>query len=71
MTTLTIEISNEELALFKAILPKFKAKIVHQDHGQDFWENLNQQQKEDILAGIEEIDKGDTSDYETVMKKHR
>lgn len=71
MTTLTIEISEKELVLFKALLPKFKAKVVHQEAKQDFWETLNQEQKEDILAGIEEIENGKVSDYEMLMKQHR
>jgi len=37
----------------------------------DFWDNLPQYQKEEILKGIEEIEKGETMDYEEFIKKHR
>jgi Mg/Co/Ni transporter MgtE len=37
----------------------------------DFWDTLPQDQKEDILKGIGEIEKGDVVDYEDFMKKHR
>ena len=37
----------------------------------DFWETLSQNQKDEILKGIEEIEKGETVDYEDFIKKHR
>ena len=37
----------------------------------DFWDTLPQDQKEDILTGMEEIEKGDVVDYEDFMKKYR
>ncbi len=37
----------------------------------DFWDNLPQQQKDDIVMGIEEIDAGETVNYEEFIKKHR
>ena len=36
----------------------------------DFWDTLYQYQKEEILKGIEEIDNGETTDYELFIKKH-
>lgn len=37
----------------------------------DFWDTLSQEQKEDILQGIEEIENGDVVDYEDFIKKYR
>lgn len=37
----------------------------------DFWDGLPQSQKDEILMGIEEIENGETTDYEEFMKKHR
>lgn len=37
----------------------------------DFWDSLQESQKEEILKGIEEVENGETVDYEEFMKKHR
>ena len=37
----------------------------------DFWETISQEQKDDILQGVEEIENGEVVDYEDFMKKHR
>ena len=37
----------------------------------DFWDSLPESQKEEILKGIEEVENGETVDYEEFMKKHR
>jgi len=37
----------------------------------DFWDTLPQDQKDDILKGIEEVEKGYVVDYEDFMKKYR
>jgi hypothetical protein len=37
----------------------------------DFWDSIPQAQKEEILKGIEEIENGETFDYEEFIKKHR
>ncbi|MCB0806680.1 MAG: hypothetical protein KDC05_12845 [Bacteroidales bacterium] len=37
----------------------------------DFWDTLQQDQKDDIMEGINEIENGDTMKYEEFMKKHR
>jgi Ca2+-binding EF-hand superfamily protein len=37
----------------------------------DFWDSLPQSQKEEILKGIEEVENGETVDYEDFIKKHR
>ena len=35
----------------------------------DFWDRLNQSQKDEILNGIDEIENGETVDYEEFIKK--
>jgi len=37
----------------------------------DFWDRLPQSQKEEILKGIEEVENGETVDYEDFIKNHR
>ena len=37
----------------------------------DFWDSLPQDQKEEILIGIEETESGETVDYEEFIKDHR
>ncbi|HZK52847.1 MAG TPA: hypothetical protein VFC84_01395 [Desulfosporosinus sp.] len=37
----------------------------------DFWDSLPQSQKEEILKGIEEVENGETVDYEEFIKNHR
>lgn len=36
----------------------------------DFWDSLTQSQKEEILQGIEEIENGETFNYEEFIQKH-
>ena len=37
----------------------------------DFWDSLPQSQKEEILKGIEEVENGETVDYEEFIENHR
>jgi hypothetical protein len=37
----------------------------------DFWDGLPQEQKDEIMKGIEEAEKGETVDFEDFIKKHR
>ena len=37
----------------------------------DSWDSLPQSQKEEILKGVEEVENGETVDYEDFIKKHR
>lgn len=46
-------------------------KLLKRERKADFWEALPQNQKDDILKGIEEIEKGETVDYEDLIRKHR
>jgi len=51
------------LASVKRIFSKSKDK--------DFWDTLPLEQKEEIMEGIIEIEKGETVSYEEFIKKHR
>lgn len=46
-------------------------KIYKKQESIDFWKSLPDSQKEDILGGIEEIEKGEVFDYESFINKHR
>jgi hypothetical protein len=46
-------------------------KLFKKESKDDFWNTLPQEQKEEILKGIEEIENGEVIDYEDFMKKHR
>ncbi len=37
----------------------------------DFWNELSASEKKEILAGIDELDKGEKVDYLKFMSKHR
>jgi len=37
----------------------------------DFWDDLTQYQKDEILKGLEEIENGETVDYNEFIKKHQ
>ncbi len=73
-----MNIHAEKLKIMKLILetdnPSILAtiwNIFSKDKEDDFWNNLPQYQKEEIVLGIKEIEDGDIIDYEEYMKKHR
>jgi len=73
-----MNIQAEKLELMRLILetdnPGILAsikKIFKTKSQTDFWETLPQDQKDDILQGIQEIEKGEVSDYEVFIKNHR
>ena len=37
----------------------------------DFWDNLSDYQKNEILKGIDEIENGETVNYEEFIKSHK
>jgi hypothetical protein len=46
-------------------------KLFAKESKSDFWDNLPNDQKEEILRGIEEIERGEVVDYEDFMRKFR
>lgn len=37
----------------------------------DFWESLSDEQKEDVLLGVEEIQNGESVTYESFINRHK
>jgi hypothetical protein len=68
----------EKLEIMKLILETENPGILKSIKGllwkaekSDFWETLPQDQKNEILAGIRDIENGDTVDYQEFMEKFR
>jgi hypothetical protein len=73
-----MNIQAEKLKILKLILETDNPSILKSIKGLfnrnetvDFWETLPQDQKDDIIQGINEIDNGEIVDYGDFMKKHR
>lgn len=74
-----MNIQAEKLELVRLILdtdnPSILASIksiFSKSKDTDFWDTLPQEQKEEIMEGITEIEKGETVNYEEdFIKKHR
>ncbi|MBI9066711.1 MAG: hypothetical protein JEZ09_05420, partial [Salinivirgaceae bacterium] len=63
--------SHKILIIYEASLGELYPKRLKKETTVDFWESLPQEQKADILHGIEEIKNGEIVDYDDFMKKHR
>ncbi len=46
-------------------------KLIQKESPADFWTSLAQEQKDEILEGLEQIDQGETVKYDDLMKKYR
>ncbi|MBI9037122.1 MAG: hypothetical protein JEY97_03240 [Bacteroidales bacterium] len=73
-----MNIQAEKLELMKLILETDNPSIIEsirrlfkRELTTDFWETLSPEQKEDILEGITEIERGELVDYEDFIKKHK
>ena len=73
-----MNIQAEKIEIMKLVLETNNPNIIEsikklftRETKTDFWEDLQQEQKDEILKGIEEIEKGEVVDYEDFMKKHR
>ena len=73
-----MNIQAEKLELVRLILdtdnPGILAsvkRIFSKSKDQDFWDTIPQEQKDEIMDGILEIEKGGTVSYEEFIKKHR
>ena len=71
-----MDIQAEKLKLMKLILEtdnvsllESKEKLFKSEiHEEDFWNTLNQSEKDDILKGMEEIKNGESVSYESIIK---
>lgn len=73
-----MNIQSEKIEIIKLILDTDNPSILESIKGLfnhnktlDFWETLQQDQKDGILQGINDIENGEIVDYEDFMKKHR
>lgn len=73
-----MNIQAEKLEIMKRILETENPEILHsikkllkKEREADFWKALTQNQQDEILKGIEEIEKGETVDYEDLIRKHK
>ena len=73
-----MNIQTEKIELMKLILETENPKILEsiktlftKESTSDFWNSLSEEQKEEIDLGISEIEKGETVDYESMMRNHR
>jgi hypothetical protein len=73
-----MNIQAEKIEIMKMVLEtenpgilKSIKKLFTKDSKVDFWETLPQDQKDEILLGIEEIDNKETVDFDEFIRKHR
>ena len=70
-----MNIQAEKLELMKlilntenpSVLQKIKKIFIME---KDFWITLTKAEQEDILKGIEELERGESYSYDEIMKKH-
>ncbi len=73
-----MDIQAEKLELVRLILDTDNPgiltsikRIFSDSTKEDFWDSLPQYQKNEIIAGVEEVDNGDTIGYDKLIKRHR
>jgi len=73
-----MNIQSEKLEIMRMILEtnnpdilESVKKLFSKESTADFWNTLPQNQKDEILEGLEQIEKGETVNYDELMKKHR
>ena len=73
-----MNIQEEKIEIMKLILETNSPSILESIKGlfnrnktADFWETLPNDQKDDIMQGINEIENGEVVDFEDFMKKYR
>lgn len=71
-----MNVQTEKIELIKLILDTENPgilnsirKVLAKYAQQDFWQTLSRAQQDEILKGIEEIDSGETEDYEVTLNK--
>ena len=66
-----------KLELVEKIVKTGNPKILNQilsiikSEKEDFWKLLSKEEKNEILEGIDQLDKGERYSYDSVMKKYR
>ncbi|WP_286760650.1 hypothetical protein [Salegentibacter sp. UBA1130] len=70
-----MDIQTTKLKLLKTILKNENSEFIQkvtdlvQKENPDFWEELNENEQNEIRQGIEELDKGKRVSYESFLKK--
>jgi len=71
-----MDIQSEKYALIAYITQIKDVRLIEKlrdfvkANDKDFWHDLTEVQKKDVMEGIRELDKGKKIDYEDVMSKH-
>jgi len=60
----------EDKPILKAVYA-ILAKFVTKQKGVDFWDELSEEEQQDIMAGLEELERGESYSHEEVMSKYR
>ncbi len=78
LKTKAMDLQTEKLELVRMVLetdnPSILAtvkKFLAESKKVDYWDELPQYQRDEILKGVEEVGKGETVDYEKIIAKHR
>ena len=73
-----MNIQAQKLEIMKMILETDNPGILESIKGlftkepsKDFWTELPQEQKDEIITGLQEIENGETVNYDDFMKQHR
>ena len=73
-----MNIQAEKLEIMRMILETNNPSILEsiknifsKESSVDFWTTLPQDQKDEILEGLEQIEKGETVNYDELVKKHK
>ena len=71
-----MDIKEEKLEIMRMVLNTQNPSILQRIKSllakeKDFWKTLSDREKDDIMKGIDEIEKGEKYLYDEVMKKHR
>lgn len=73
-----MNIQAEKLEIMKMILETDNPSILEsikllfsKEPSKDFWTDLPQEQKDEILLGLEEVEKEETVNYDEYIKQHK
>ena len=73
-----MNIQAEKLEIMRLLLNTDNPKVIsaikqvfRNEQKTDFWNELSPEQQQEIKEASAEIDRGETSDYESFMAKHR
>ena len=73
-----MNIQAEKLEIMRMILETNNPSILEsiknifsKESSVDFWTTLPQDQKDEILEGLEQLEKGETVNYDELVKKHK